>query len=238
MPTVAALALSTIASAAGPCTQQIAQVQAPIDAKLAANAAAGPSAAESSAALRNRQPTPRSIAEAESKLGEISPELTATLRTDMARAREADLAGDQKTYETALAAALLFAVQVAMAKSRWSSAALIAARVNLWLGAIVTIFTVAAGIQAFLSVPHSETQTAPMVDHRNWAIATAIVWWAAALWAGWSAWQNERVPYALTGLLVVSMIPLLVTGWKGAELVYRHGVGVVAAKADAAATTG
>jgi len=101
---VGALALATTVSAAGPCTQQIAQVQAQIDAKLAANAAAGPPAAESSAALLNRQPTPQSIAAAESKLGEISPELMATLRTDMARAREADLAGDQKACEEALAA--------------------------------------------------------------------------------------------------------------------------------------
>jgi hypothetical protein len=104
VPTVAALALSATASAAGPCTQQIAQVQAQIDAKLRANAATGPAAPESSAALRSRQPTPQSIAEAESKLGEVSQELMATLGTGMARAREADLAGDKGVCEEALAA--------------------------------------------------------------------------------------------------------------------------------------
>jgi hypothetical protein len=104
VPTVAALALSATASAAGPCTQQIAQVQAQIDAKLRANAAAGQTAPESSAALRSRQPTPQSIAEAESKLGEISQEMMATLGAGMARAREADLAGDQSACEEALAA--------------------------------------------------------------------------------------------------------------------------------------
>ena len=104
VPTVAALALSTTVSAAGPCTQQIAQVQAQIDAKLAANAATGPAAPESPGALLNRQPTPGSIAAAESRLGEISQELMATLGTGMARAREADLAGDQSTCEEALAA--------------------------------------------------------------------------------------------------------------------------------------
>jgi hypothetical protein len=60
-PTLAALALSTTVSAAGPCTQQIAQVRAQIDAKLRANAAAGPTAPENPAALRSRQPTPQSI---------------------------------------------------------------------------------------------------------------------------------------------------------------------------------
>src|ERR1700737_2761131 len=79
VPTVAALALSATASAAGPCTQQIAQVQAQIDAKLAANAATGPAAPESPGALLSRQPTPGSIAAAESKLGELSQEGTQTI---------------------------------------------------------------------------------------------------------------------------------------------------------------
>ena len=103
-PTLAALALLTTVSAAGPCTQQIAQVRAQIDAKLRANAAAGPTAPESPAALRSRQPTPQSIAEAESKLGVISQELTTAITTGMARAREADGAGDQSACEDALAA--------------------------------------------------------------------------------------------------------------------------------------
>jgi hypothetical protein len=103
VPTVAALALSTTISAAGPCTQQIAQVQAQVDAKLRAHAIAGPTAPESPAALRSRQPTPGSIAEAESKLGEISQELTTAVTTGMARAREADLAGNQRACEEALA---------------------------------------------------------------------------------------------------------------------------------------
>ena len=122
-------------------------------------------------------------------------------------------------------AALLFAVHVATAKISWSGVALTGARVNLWIGAAVTIITVAAGIHAFLSVPHSEAQAALMVDHRNWAIATAIIWWIAALWAGRSARRNQRGHYALMGMLLAGMIPLLVTAGKGAELVYRYGVG-------------
>jgi len=103
VPTVAALALSATASAAGPCTQRIAQVQAQIDAKLAANAATGPAAPESPGALLSRQPTPGSIAAAESKLGELSQEVTAAIAAGMARAREADLAGNQSACEEALA---------------------------------------------------------------------------------------------------------------------------------------
>ena len=53
-----ALAASTSASYAGPCSHEIDRVQAEIDAKLEAKAAAGPSARESTAARTHRQPTP------------------------------------------------------------------------------------------------------------------------------------------------------------------------------------
>ena len=55
----------------------------------------------------------------------------------------------------------------------------------LWLGGGVTVATVAAGIYAFLTVAHSDAAHAPMLDHRNWALATAALWWALALWAAW-----------------------------------------------------
>ena len=100
----AAFVASTIPAYAGPCSQQIAQVQAQVDAKLAANAATGPAAPESPGALLNRQPTPGSIAAAESRLGELSPEVTTAIAAGMARARQADLAGDQSACEEALAA--------------------------------------------------------------------------------------------------------------------------------------
>src|SRR4051794_15434180 len=59
-----ALVVSTIGSHAGPCSDEIARMQARIDAKLKAKAAAGPMAPESSGALltdsqhrvRSRQP--------------------------------------------------------------------------------------------------------------------------------------------------------------------------------------
>jgi hypothetical protein len=99
----AALALSTLPATAGPCLQEIARVQSQIDAKLAARAAAGPTARESSGALLHHQPTPGSIAAAEARLGEISAETAAALAAAMARAREADRAGDMSACEQALA---------------------------------------------------------------------------------------------------------------------------------------
>jgi hypothetical protein len=62
---VAMIAASVSASFASPCSQDIDRTQAMIDAKLEAQAAAGRSARESTAATLHRQPTPGSIAAAE-----------------------------------------------------------------------------------------------------------------------------------------------------------------------------
>jgi hypothetical protein len=51
----------------------------------------------------HRQPTPNSIAAAEVKLGETSPEVLNAVETAMARAVDADAAGDQSACEQALA---------------------------------------------------------------------------------------------------------------------------------------
>ena len=101
----AAMTASGSAAEAGPCAKQIDQMQARIDARLAAGAAKGPTARETVGAKTGRQPTPRSIAKAEEKLGELPPETVASIKQDMARARAADKAGDKSACDQALAAA-------------------------------------------------------------------------------------------------------------------------------------
>lgn len=87
---------------AGPCIDDIAQVQARYDARLNAAAASGPSAPQSTAATLHHQPTPNSVAGAEVKLGEMSPEKTEAFAAAMKRAREADAAGNRDACEQAL----------------------------------------------------------------------------------------------------------------------------------------
>jgi len=99
----AALAVSMPDTYAGPCSQEIDQMQARVDTKLETKVGAGSSAPESPGALVHRQPTPGSIAAAESKLGDVSPQKVEAVGAAMARAREADRAGDQNACEQALA---------------------------------------------------------------------------------------------------------------------------------------
>jgi hypothetical protein len=96
----AGLVAAVTTSHAGPCTAQIEAVQAQVDARSAAIAAAGPVARESTAALLHREPTPGSIARAEKSLGEgasIEKALSA-----LERAREADRGGNEGNCEQAL----------------------------------------------------------------------------------------------------------------------------------------
>jgi hypothetical protein len=70
---------------------------------LDARAAAGPSARERSAAMTHRQPTPGSVGAAESAVGDISAERIDAVTAAMAKARQADAAGDQAACQQALA---------------------------------------------------------------------------------------------------------------------------------------
>jgi hypothetical protein len=89
-------------SHAGPCSADIDATQARIDAKLEAEAAAGRTAPESTAATAHHQPTPDSIAAAEAKIGDVSGKLVHAVEEDMARARRDDAAGNQAGCAEAL----------------------------------------------------------------------------------------------------------------------------------------
>ncbi len=105
----------------------------------------------------------------------------------------------------------------------------------LWIGAGFTVATVAAGLYAYATVAHSDAGHAAMTDHRNWALPTAAVWWALALWAAWRVRNSRAVGLPFLGAVVVAAGMLAVTAYKGGELVFRHGVGVEAARGAAAA---
>ena len=98
-----ALAVSISTGYAGPCSSDIANMQARIDTKVAAMAASGPTAQQGPAAGMSRQPTPHSMAEAEARLGQLSSETVDTVRQAMVRARAADSTGDKTACEQALA---------------------------------------------------------------------------------------------------------------------------------------
>ena len=103
----------------------------------------------------------------------------------------------------------------------------VAGRWALLAGALITLATIAAGFYAYNTVNHDSMSHAAMTDHRNWAVPTALVILALAVWA----WIDGRKGRAPSWLFVIALLmtagSLTIVGYKGAELVYRHGMGVM-----------
>ena len=97
-----ALALSTQPSRAGPCAQDIDRAWAQVDAKIYARIAAGRSAPENVIGLLHHQPTLSSIVAAEKALGQGWTPVEVAVAA-LARAREADQAGDRSACDQTLA---------------------------------------------------------------------------------------------------------------------------------------
>jgi membrane-bound lytic murein transglycosylase B len=101
----AALCAFLSAAQAGSCSKDIDAMQARFDARLDAIAGAGPAARQSLGADLSHQPTPRSIAAAEVKLGELNQHVVRSVRRALNRARVADARGNTRRCEKELARA-------------------------------------------------------------------------------------------------------------------------------------
>ncbi len=102
------------------------------------------------------------------------------------------------------------------------------AHTSLWLSALGALVAVSLGWLAYNSVSHDEAGHAAMLVHRSWALATFAV---TAVLAGWDAWHNkvEDIPAAwFTAATIGAWLLVAITAWHGGELVYRHGLGVMA----------
>jgi hypothetical protein len=102
MISVSAFFLVTVPCKAGPCSEDISRMRTAIDAKLNALAAAGPSETQGIGPQLHHQPTPHSIADAQTKTGALSPTIIEKVIDAMDRARKADAAGDKAACESAL----------------------------------------------------------------------------------------------------------------------------------------
>ena len=99
----AALCTSLSVAYAGSCSNDIDLMQARIDARVEAIAAAGPFVPPGVSAGMGVQPTPFGIATVEERMGEVSGNKVDAVRAAMARARAASVAGNYKACERALA---------------------------------------------------------------------------------------------------------------------------------------
>ena len=114
-------------------------------------------------------------------------------------------------------------------RSQWE----VVAQWNLWLGAIITLVTVAMGVVAYNTVAHDTPSHEAMTEHRNWALVTAALFEVLAVWVALRARAGQGINTLILLGLVVGGGLLFSTAWHGGEAVYRYGLGVMSLpKAD------
>ncbi len=108
-------------------------------------------------------------------------------------------------------------------KTQWQ----ILARWMLWLGAGITIITGFAGLYAYNTVAHDAPSHLAMTEHRNWAIATIILFLILAAWSiAWFRKGKAMGPVFIVCMVIAGGV-LASTAWLGGEVVYRYGLGVM-----------
>jgi uncharacterized membrane protein len=131
------------------------------------------------------------------------------------------------TVALLIVAAALHLLSHFVANREFANQLTIVARWNLWIGAGFTLVTVAAGWYAYYTVAHDAPSHLAMTEHRNWAMATLVLFLGIAGWEYYLHRHGKSKGWLFTGLLAIAAALLLTTAWHGGELVYRHGLGVM-----------
>lgn len=97
----------------------------------------------------------------------------------------------------------------------------------LWIAALMTFFTVIAGLHAYNTVKHDDISHVAMTNHRNWALPTAGLIMLLAIWSAWRYYKYKILTIIFMIALFIIQSLLVCTAWRGGELVYRHGLGVI-----------
>lgn len=106
------------------------------------------------------------------------------------------------------------------------------ARWSLWFGTLFAIVTAVFGWFAYTTVAHDDIAHVAMATHRNLALLVVVLFILLALWSAWR-FHRRHVPVRplaragfVTALTLAGAL-LASTAWRGGELVYRHGLGVM-----------
>lgn len=89
---------------------------------------------------------------------------------------------------------------------------------------LASLATVSAGFVAYNSVNHDTQSHIAMTGHKHWALATTSIFILASI----LFFVLSRFKKWLAGsLFVIASVFVLITGYKGSELVYHYGLGVI-----------
>jgi uncharacterized membrane protein len=97
---------------------------------------------------------------------------------------------------------------------------------NLCVGAVAALFALATGLAALIGLHVGVAAHQSIFLHVKWAIFTSLALLLLAVWRGAGAPQASRPSWLFIVVLLGVTAALVVTGYRGGQNVYLHGVGV------------
>ena len=128
----------------------------------------------------------------------------------------------------ATASVFFFVAGKLFKEKKLAAQCLLVGRWMLWAAAILVCVAAVFGWLAYNSVEHDEAGHLAMTMHRNWALAALGALVSLAALDAWSQRSIATPSYGFLLLLVVAWLLVVSAAWHGGEVVYRHGLGVMA----------
>lgn len=127
----------------------------------------------------------------------------------------------------ATAAVFLVALGSVFRTKPWANQCAIFGRWMLWAAAVFACIAAVFGWFAYNSVVHDDLGHLAMTNHRNWALAAVAALVLLAAWAMRSRKTVNPPSYVFLILLLAAWSLVISAAWRGGEVVYRHGLGVM-----------
>lgn len=128
----------------------------------------------------------------------------------------------------ATATVVFIAIGLAYKNRSWAMQCLMTGRWMLWSAALFGLIAAAFGWFAYNSIEHDAVSHAAMILHRNWALGTVTALLSLTVWDVLHGRSGKKPSSGFWIFLVAVWLLVMSTAWHGAELVYRHGLGVMA----------
>lgn len=132
-------------------------------------------------------------------------------------------------FPIAFSAAAVFFVSLGMLfkLQPWAKQCLLFGRWMLWGAAIFACVAAVFGRFAYNSVTHDDAGHAAMTLHRNWALMALTVLVLLAIIDIWPKRKATLPSYGFLIALIIAWLLVVNVAWLGAEVVFRHGLGVM-----------
>ena len=131
-------------------------------------------------------------------------------------------------FPIALVVTAAFALSAARLPSlrRYAAQLAVVGTWNLCLGAIASLFALGTGLAAVIHLELGLVARRAVALHVKWAIFASVGLLLLSTWRAAATAQDSRPSRVFLVLLWAATAALIVTGYRGAENVYRYAIGV------------